>query len=63
MMLSNEDLRAIAKSLGRSANSTGEMIDRVTGQRYETAVAEFTHLNELLGRINAEQVKRLRKTA
>jgi len=63
MALSNEDLRAISKSLGRSASSTAEKIERVTGQRYNDAVAEFTHLNDLLARIAVEQVKRLNKTA
>lgn len=63
MMLSNEDLRAIVKSLGRSAGAAEARLERVTGPLYDETLQECEHLQDLLARLSAEQMKRHRQTA
>lgn len=63
MMLSNDDLRAITKSLGRTAGATEAKLDRVAGAMYDETLAELEHINDLLGRLHAEQMDRRRRTA
>jgi hypothetical protein len=63
MMLSNDDLRAITKSLGRTAGATEAMLDRVDGQLYSEKLAELEHIQDLMARLAAEQMERRRRTA
>ena len=63
MLLSNADLAAISKALGRTHGALVAKIDRVTGPEYNKTEVELEHVTDLLARIQAEEMQRRRRSA
>jgi hypothetical protein len=58
VLLSNDDLRLIIKSLGISSGSVEGKLDRVKGRLYEDTLVELNHLHDLIARLQSEQIRR-----